>query len=170
MASQVKQLFEFGPFRLDTGERVLLRAGALVPLTPKALDTLIALVRNGGHVMEKEELRKLVWPDTFVEEATLAQNVFTLRKALGNGQDDGQRYIETIPRRGYRFIAPVRELPYEETATRAPATSDEQKTSAQTEAASASLDQTAPATSGATALAPARGAQLGAQLGAHVAA
>ena len=114
MASQVKQLFEFGPFRLDTGERVLLRAGALVPLTPKALDTLIALVRHGGHVLEKEELLKAVWPDTFVEEATLAQNVFTLRKALGNGQADGQRYIETIPRRGYRFIAPVRELPYED--------------------------------------------------------
>jgi eukaryotic-like serine/threonine-protein kinase len=114
MASQIKQLYEFGPFRLDTGERVLLRAGALVPLTPKALDTLIALVRHGGHVLEKEELLKAVWPDTFVEEATLAQNVFTLRKALGNGQGDGQRYIETIPRRGYRFIAPVRELPYED--------------------------------------------------------
>jgi Tol biopolymer transport system component/DNA-binding winged helix-turn-helix (wHTH) protein len=110
MNNQVKQLYEFGPFRLDTGEHVLTRNGALVPLTPKALDTLIALVRRGGHVMEKDELLKEVWPDTFVEEATLAQNVFTLRKALGNGQGDGLKYIETIPRRGYRFIAPVREL------------------------------------------------------------
>ena len=114
MGSQVKQLFEFGPFRLDTGERVLTRAGALVPLTPKALDTLIALVRHAGHVAEKDELLKEVWPDTFVEEATLAQNVFTLRKALGNGQGDGLKYIETVPRRGYRFVALVRELPYEQ--------------------------------------------------------
>ena len=116
MGSQVKQLYEFGPFRLDTGERVLTRAGQLVPLTPKAFETLLALVRHGGHVMEKDELLKAVWPDTFVEEATLAQNIFTLRKALGNGQQDGQKYIETIPRRGYRFIASVRELPVETTA------------------------------------------------------
>jgi Tol biopolymer transport system component/DNA-binding winged helix-turn-helix (wHTH) protein len=114
--SQVNQLFEFGPYRLDTGERVLTRAGTLVPLTPKALDTLIALVRHSGHVMEKDELLKEIWPDTFVEEATLAQNIFTLRKALGNGQGDGLKYIETIPRRGYRFIAPLRELPYADQA------------------------------------------------------
>src|SRR5919206_3110635 len=133
MGRQIKQLYEFGPYLLDTGERVLMRAGALVPLTPKALDTLIALVRNSGHVMEKDELLRTIWPDTFVEEATLAQNVFTLRKALGNGQDDGQRYIETIPRRGYRFIAPVRELPYAETTPRTP--SEESKQSAQAEGA-----------------------------------
>jgi Tol biopolymer transport system component/DNA-binding winged helix-turn-helix (wHTH) protein len=139
MASQIKQLYEFGPFRLDTGERVLLRAGALVPLTPKALDTLIALVRNGGHVLEKEELLKAVWPDTFVEEATLAQNVFTLRKALGNGQGDGQRYIETIPRRGYRFIAPVRELPYEDED--APHVTEAHNLNAQIDAPAASGEQ-----------------------------
>jgi Tol biopolymer transport system component/DNA-binding winged helix-turn-helix (wHTH) protein len=114
MSSQVKQLYEFGPYRLDTGERVLTRAGRLVPLTPKALETLTALVRHGGRIMEKEELLREVWPGTYVEDATLAQNIFTLRRALGNGQGDGQKYIETIPRRGYRFIAQVRELPYEE--------------------------------------------------------
>ncbi|MGH9900472.1 MAG: winged helix-turn-helix domain-containing protein [Pyrinomonadaceae bacterium] len=110
MSRQVKQLYEFGPFRLDTSERVLMRDGAHVPLTPKAYETLLALVRRSGHVMEKDELLREIWPDTFVEEATLAQNVFTLRKALGNGQNNGQRYIETIPRRGYRFAAGVREL------------------------------------------------------------
>ena len=113
MSKQVKQLFAFGPYVLDTGERLLKRGDALVPLTPKALETLAALVRHGGRVVEKEELLKAVWPDTYVEERTLAQNIFTLRRALGEGGDDGQKYIETIPRRGYRFIAPVRELPYE---------------------------------------------------------
>src|SRR5919202_5451588 len=103
MGSQIKQLYEFGPFRLDTGERVLMRAGALVPLTPKALDTLIALVRNSGHVMEKEDLLKAVWPDTFVEEATLAQNIFTLRKTLGESPQTPS-FIATLPRRGYRFV------------------------------------------------------------------
>ncbi|HEX8071284.1 MAG TPA: winged helix-turn-helix domain-containing protein [Pyrinomonadaceae bacterium] len=132
MGNQLKQLFEFGPFRLDTGERVLTRAGRLVPLTPKALETLTALVRHGGRVMEKEELLKEVWPGTYVEDATLAQNIFTLRRALGNGQGDGLKYIETIPRRGYRFIAPVRELPYEEPAVE------------QAETPAAEADDTAP--------------------------
>src|ERR1043165_3323175 len=107
MSKQVKQLFAFGPYVLDTGERLLKRGDALVPLTPKALETLAALVRHGGRVVEKEELLKAVWPDTYVEERTLAQNIFTLRRALGEGGDDGQKYIETIPRRGYRFTAPV---------------------------------------------------------------
>jgi Tol biopolymer transport system component/DNA-binding winged helix-turn-helix (wHTH) protein len=106
MVSRVNKLYEFGPFRLDVDERVLLRDGQMVPLTPKAFDTLVVLIQNNGHVLEKEELLKAVWPDTFVEEATLAQNIFTLRKALGKQP----QYIETLPKRGYRFTAEVREM------------------------------------------------------------
>lgn len=106
MVSRVNKLYEFGPFRLDIDERVLLRDGQMVPLTPKAFDTLIVLIQNNGHALEKEELLKAVWPDTFVEEATLAQNIFTLRKALGKEP----QYIETLPKRGYRFTADVREI------------------------------------------------------------
>src|SRR5215212_260667 len=100
--------YEFDDFRLDPDRRLLLRGGEPVPLTPKAFDTLLVLVRRGGRVVEKGELLKEVWPDTFVEEATLAQNVFTLRKALGYGRPS-QQYIETVPRHGYRFAAQVRE-------------------------------------------------------------
>jgi Tol biopolymer transport system component/DNA-binding winged helix-turn-helix (wHTH) protein len=103
MVSRANRLYEFGPFRLDMNERVLLRDGQIAPLTPKAFDTLVVLVENNGHVLEKEELLKAVWPDTFVEEATLAQNIFTLRKVLGKEPS----YIETIPKRGYRFTANV---------------------------------------------------------------
>jgi len=106
MVSRVNKLYEFGPFRLDVDERVLLRDEQMVPLTPKAFDTLVVLIQNHGHVLEKEELLKAVWPDTFVEEATLAQNIFTLRKALGKEP----QYIETLPKRGYRFTANVREI------------------------------------------------------------
>src|SRR6266550_1869382 len=99
--------YQFGPFRFDARERLLHRGGDLVPLTPKAADTLFQLLLRHGALVEKSELIHLVWPETFVEEKILAQNVFTLRKLLG---DDGQRFIETIPRRGYRFVAPVSEL------------------------------------------------------------
>lgn len=92
-------IYEFGPFCLDAGERVLLRDGRLVPLAPKALSTLLVLVRNMGRVMEKDVLMSRVWPDEVVEEGNLAQHVFMLRKALGENTD----YIETVPRRGYRF-------------------------------------------------------------------
>ncbi|HYH87342.1 MAG TPA: winged helix-turn-helix domain-containing protein, partial [Pyrinomonadaceae bacterium] len=88
--------------------RVLARGDDEVHLTPKELDTLVALVRGAGRVMSKEELLKEIWPDTFVGEATLAQNVFTLRKALGEAEG-GRAYIETVPRRGYKFAAKVRE-------------------------------------------------------------
>ncbi len=104
MSSQVQDLYGFGPFQVDPRERVLLCDGRPLSLTPKAFDTLLVLVENHGHIVEKEELLKLVWPDTFVEEATLAKNVSTLRQVLG---DDGERFIETVPKRGYRFVAPV---------------------------------------------------------------
>lgn len=109
MRQQAKHLYQFGSFLLDPGERRLLRDGKPMPLTPKALETLMVLVQNSGHLMEKDELLKQVWPDTFVEEATLAKNVFTLRKVLGDTAEE-PTYIETVAKGGYRFIAPVNEL------------------------------------------------------------
>jgi DNA-binding winged helix-turn-helix (wHTH) protein/formylglycine-generating enzyme required for sulfatase activity len=109
MAKPDKQLFEFGPFLLDPAERRLLRDGKPVPLTPKGFDLLLALVRHGGQLLEKDELMKQLWPDSFVEEGNLTFNISTVRKTLGD-ERNGQRYIETVPKRGYRFVAPVREL------------------------------------------------------------
>src|ERR1051325_7199139 len=107
MASPFRQLYEFGPYRLDATEKQLWRGAETVRLTPKELDTLTSLVRGAGRLMSKEELLKEIWPDTCVGEATLAQNVFTLRRALGEAEG-GKSYIETVPRRGYRFSAAVR--------------------------------------------------------------
>jgi eukaryotic-like serine/threonine-protein kinase len=98
------ELYEFGPFRLEPNERKLLRGNDIVVLTPKAFDTLLLLVRNSGHLLEKGELIDALWPDSFVEEGSLSNNIFLLRKALG----EDPAFIETVPRRGYRFIAPVR--------------------------------------------------------------
>jgi len=109
MSHQSERLYEFGPFRLDAGERLLLRDGENVPLMPKTFDLLVALVEHHGHLLEKDELMKLVWPDTFVEESNLSYNISLIRKALGDGEN-GQKYIETVPKRGYRFVAGVREL------------------------------------------------------------
>ena len=108
MADQKSHFYEFGRFRLDARERVLLRDRDLVPLTPKVFDILLALVEQSGHVVEKDYLMKRVWPDTFVEEGNLTQNVSLLRKALGETAG-GVQLIETISRRGYRFVATVRE-------------------------------------------------------------
>lgn len=113
MTSSEKRFYEFGPFRLDLEERLLLREGKPVQLTPKAFDTLLTLLENSGKVLEKEEMMRQVWPDTFVEEANLAVNISLLRKALGN-RADGGHYIETLPRRGYRFAARVREVTEEQ--------------------------------------------------------
>jgi Tol biopolymer transport system component/DNA-binding winged helix-turn-helix (wHTH) protein len=107
MSQNSDDWYEFGEFRLDAGERRLLREGKPVPLPPKAFDLLLVLVKHHGHRMGKDELLKSVWPDMFVEEANLPTNVSLIRKALGeNG--DGQRFIETVPKHGYRFVAPVR--------------------------------------------------------------
>ncbi|MCM3874021.1 MAG: winged helix-turn-helix domain-containing protein [Pyrinomonadaceae bacterium] len=108
MAQQKSHFYEFGRFRLDAGERVLLRDRDLVPLTPKVFEILLALVEQSGHVVEKDDLMKRVWPDTFVEEGNLTQNVSLLRKALGD-TSGGVQFIETISRRGYRFVATVKE-------------------------------------------------------------
>jgi DNA-binding winged helix-turn-helix (wHTH) protein/TolB-like protein/Tfp pilus assembly protein PilF len=152
---QLRHLYEFGEFLLDETERCLLRKGEPVALTPKAFDTLLVLVKHGGHVVEKDEMLKEVWPDTFVEEATLAQNIFTLRRALGQGRD-GDLYIETVPKRGYRFVADVKAVDFtspdlvvqqhtrsqilieeEEYETESPATNGHAKLDAQTQALSA---------------------------------
>lgn len=109
MSSPFKHFYEFGPFRMDASERLLLRGEQRVHLTPKEFETLVALVRGGGRLMSKEELLKEIWPETYVEEATLAQNIFTLRKALAKWDGGAQQYIETVPRRGYKFIAKVHE-------------------------------------------------------------
>lgn len=107
--SRDSHLYEFGPFRLDAVNRHLLRGGEPVTIPPKAFDTLCALVENRGHAVRKDELIAAVWPDTFVEENNLNQYISVLRKALGeNG--DGHRYIETVPRWGYRFVGEVHEL------------------------------------------------------------
>ena len=108
-----KTLYSFEGFLLDAAEGVLLREGQPsappVPLTPKMFGTLLALVRRAGHVVKKEELLDEVWPDSSVEEGNLNVTVFMLRNALGR-EDGGQKFIKTVPRRGYSFVAPVREV------------------------------------------------------------
>src|SRR2546428_1994456 len=103
---QTKTSYEFGPFRVDGRERRLLRDGKVVPLTPKVFDILLVFVQNSGHVLSKDEVMKLVWPNTAVEEGNLARNVSTLRKALGESPTN-YRYVQTVPWRGYRFVADV---------------------------------------------------------------
>jgi eukaryotic-like serine/threonine-protein kinase len=113
MSNKGKELYEFGPFRLDPEKRVLLRDHEPVPLQMKAFETLLVLVRHSEEVVLKDDLMRTVWPDTFVEESNLTQNIFVLRKALGDEAGD-RRYIVTIPGRGYRFIEKVRTLPKED--------------------------------------------------------
>jgi DNA-binding winged helix-turn-helix (wHTH) protein/TolB-like protein len=107
MTKQIKSFYDFGQFRLDMTERILLRGGKHIPLQPKTFETLLALVERHGHIVEKEELMRLVWPDTFVEEVNLAKNISILRKLLA-GADPSTEYIQTIPKRGYRFAAEIR--------------------------------------------------------------
>ena len=104
MGQQDNHSYEFGRFRLKVAERVLLRDSEPVPLTPKVFDILVTLVEHGGHVVAKDDLMKRVWPNTFVEEGNLTQNISLLRKALGE-TPGGVQFIETVPRRGYRFVA-----------------------------------------------------------------
>jgi serine/threonine-protein kinase len=96
----------FGPFRLDAGERLLFCNNEEIPLPPKVFDTLLVLVEHQGRVLEKNYLMKTLWPDSFVEESSLARNISLLRKTFGEHPED-QRFIQTIPRRGYRFVATV---------------------------------------------------------------
>ena len=106
MNVETKQFYVFGPFRIDPEERVLVRDGSPVALGPKVFETLFLLVQNAGHLVDKEDLIKRVWPDAFVEEGNLNKHIFVLRKTLGQ-HDGGLEYIETVPKRGFRFVAPV---------------------------------------------------------------
>src|SRR5262249_22191358 len=108
MIQRSLQFYEFGSFRLNATERLLQRGDEIVPLTPTVLDTLLVLVENSGHIVEKAQLMEQLWPDSFVEESSLTQNISLLRKALSEG-DNESNYIETIPKRGYRFVAQVNE-------------------------------------------------------------
>ena len=112
MASGPKIFYEFGPFRVDPEKQVLLRENQPVAITPKTFETLLILVRHSREVVSKDELMSELWPDAFVEEANLSQNIFMLRKALGDTPDD-RRYIVTVPGKGYRFVAEVREVTQE---------------------------------------------------------
>jgi TolB-like protein/Tfp pilus assembly protein PilF len=111
VSAQSKLSYEFAGFLLDPAEQMLVRQqdGEPVPLTPKAFLTLLVLLRNCGRTVEKEELLREVWPETFVEEGNLTVTIFMLRKSLGEGRNE-HKYIKTVPRRGYRFVAPVREV------------------------------------------------------------
>ena len=117
MVEPENNLYEFGPFRLDTTERCLMREGSFVPLTPKAFELLIVLVRNSPRVMGKDELMEELWPDCVVEESNLTQHVFAIRRALGENHSE-PRFIETVARRGYRFkerVKQIREVVSEDT-------------------------------------------------------
>src|SRR5271170_2090167 len=107
MATEPKVLYEFGPFRVDPEKQALLRDDHPVAISPKVFETLLILVRYSREVVSKDDLMKALWPDAFVEEANLSQNIFMLRKALGDTPED-RRYIMTLPGRGYRFTAEVR--------------------------------------------------------------
>ena len=105
--TEPKVLYEFGPFRVDPERRVLLREDHPVAISPKVFETLLILVRRSREVVTKEDLMNALWPDAFVEEANLSQNIFMLRKALGDAPED-RRYIVTLPGKGYRFAEQVR--------------------------------------------------------------
>lgn len=109
MDLETKVLYEFGSFRLDPAEHLLLRDGRPLPLSPKAFELLLVLVEKPGKLLTKEELMGRLWPDSFVEEANLTVNISALRKSLGETTDGGD-YIETVPKRGYRFVIQVREV------------------------------------------------------------
>jgi DNA-binding winged helix-turn-helix (wHTH) protein/alpha-beta hydrolase superfamily lysophospholipase len=109
MSQSAQVLYEFGPYRLNPSQQFLAEGTKRVPLTPKAFQILLVLVESQGQIVSKQELLHKVWPDTFVEEATLAQNVFTLRKQL-NDDREAALYIETIPKRGYRFVGRVHQF------------------------------------------------------------
>lgn len=107
---KTRQLYEFGPFRLDPEKELLLREDETVPVAPKAFQILLVLIRHNKQVVTKDDLMKTIWPDTFVEEANLSRNIFLLRKALGESPQDHQ-YIVTVPGRGYRFAEDVQLVP-----------------------------------------------------------
>jgi adenylate cyclase len=109
MSGRIRHCYEFGPFTLNVTERLLLRDGQVVSLTPKVFELLLILVRNEGRTVERRELTNAIWPNVFVEEANLTQNIFALRKALGEPHSD-HNYVQTVAKRGYRFTASIKEI------------------------------------------------------------
>jgi len=107
MDIEITRLYQFGPFRLDVKQQLLMHQGEPVQLAPKVFETLLLLVERRGQLVGKAEMMNILWPDRHVEESNLTQNIFTLRKLFS--KDQGTKYIETIPRRGYRFVAQVSE-------------------------------------------------------------
>ena len=118
MSGPSRTILEFGPFRLEPAERRLSKGGEPVHVTPKALELLVALASRPGRLVTKDELVAEVWPDTFVEEGNLAVNMTRLRQVLND--ETGQTYVETVPKRGYRFVAAVREIAAQEPAPAPP--------------------------------------------------
>src|SRR5881392_3686100 len=118
MSQQNTQFYEFGPFRLEPQKRLLFRGQEVIKLAPKSFDTLLALVERHGQVLEKDELMKRLWPDSYVEEGNLTLNISNLRKALGENPQQHE-YIVTVPGRGYQFVARVKELAESEELARA---------------------------------------------------
>src|SRR6185295_673547 len=106
MSALSTRVYRFGEFAVDCDQKVLFRLGKPLSLTPKVFDTLVMLIEDNGRVVPKQELLTRLWPDTFVEEANLTSNIQQLRKSLGDNARAPQ-YIETVPKRGYRFIAPI---------------------------------------------------------------
>src|SRR6202162_5210738 len=106
---ETKAIYTFGPFHFERDARILLRDGKIISLTPKVAELLLVLVEKSGQVVTKDELIQAVWPDTFVEETNLTSNISIVRKQLGVHPDGGE-YIQTIPKRGYRFVAAVTQV------------------------------------------------------------
>src|SRR5437773_1737070 len=121
-----KQVYEFGPYRLDVALSRLDRAGAAIPLPPKAFDLLVLLARSPDRIVGKSELIEALWPNTFVDDANLTQHVYTLRKALGE-QSGGRPYIETVARRGYRLTGAVTSAVASDATAAAPAIADAER-------------------------------------------
>ena len=109
MNEKTRHFYSFGPFRLDPSERLLILDGKPVPLAPKAFEVLLVLVENAGHLVDKDDLMRRLWPGTFVEEANVAKQVSLLRRILCEATN-GREYIETVPKCGYRFVAEVKEV------------------------------------------------------------
>ena len=106
MSALENPVYRFRGFELEPAERRLSEAGKSIALTPKVFDTLVLLVQRAGHVVSKDELMKVLWPRGYVDESNLTKHIWFIRRALGDGEHDS-RFIETVPKLGYRFIAPV---------------------------------------------------------------
>jgi DNA-binding winged helix-turn-helix (wHTH) protein len=106
MSAPQNPVYRFGSFELEPAERRLSEAGRSIALTPKVFDTLVLLVERAGHLVSKDELMKVLWPRGYVDESNLTKHIWFIRRALGDGEHDS-RFIETVPKLGYRFIAPV---------------------------------------------------------------